>query len=231
MNEVILYHHLGLGDHLICNGLVHTVAESYSQVHLACKRNYFSTVKCLYEDFDNIKVFPIDKEPNDVFAYNNTLKIMRVGFEHVDIKAFEKSFYNQLNIPYLNRFTKFKLPKNNLSSKQFYQMTVDRLGEEYIFVHNESSGNKFDIKIQSNLPAHVVQKSDTNNVLDYVTTICNAKEIHVINSSIFALVVNLYFTGHLNSNKIVYHNIRTIAQGGIPLEVPETFIIEKYIQL
>ena len=28
-DEIVLYHHLGLGDHIICNGLVNYLSENY----------------------------------------------------------------------------------------------------------------------------------------------------------------------------------------------------------
>lgn len=227
IKEVIVYHHLGLGDLLICNGLVHFLASKYDTIHLPCKKNYYQTARHLYEDYKNIKVFPIEKEPEDV--YNKHLPIIKVGFENVDHSHFERSFYEKLGIPYEVRFTHFKLPKNLEKSKEFYASTVKRLGEKYIFVHDQSTVGKFNLSIESTLPRHTVSIEDTPDIMDYVDTICNAEELHFINSSIVALVFNLNYLNLLKATKIVYHNIRPFSQGGIPLEVPVNIKTEEYI--
>ena len=47
MTNVVLHHHLGLGDHFICNGLVHSLLErnNWEELHLVCKPHYSKTVK------------------------------------------------------------------------------------------------------------------------------------------------------------------------------------------
>lgn len=215
-----------MGDHFICNGLVHHIAERYKTIHLPAKKNYFATIKHLYEDFDNVKVFPIVSEPTDI--NNKGLAILRIGFERCDPMRFERSFYEQENIPYEYRFSKFKLPSNLEKSKQFYDSVVRRLGKEYIFVHDTSSVKKFDLEIESDLPQHVVSVEDTPDVIDYTDAICNAKEVHFINSSIQALVLNLNYMGMVKADKVVYHNARPIRMGGVPIEVPAGVTEKKY---
>ena len=38
MNSVYIYHHLGLGDHIIANGMVRTIAKQYEIVYLFANR-------------------------------------------------------------------------------------------------------------------------------------------------------------------------------------------------
>lgn len=229
MNSIKLYHHLGLGDHFICNGLVNAIAKRYDQLFLPCWQRYLKTVSHLYSDFDNIKVYPIDQEPSGVYDYEPELPVIRVGFEQLDPSGFERSFYSQLGLPYETRFTEFRLPRDLTGSSRFLEQVQRDLGNDYIFVHNQSSVGKFDLSIASDLPQHVSQVSDTPNVIDYVDTLKNAKEIHVINSSIIALVINLYQCGMLSSTRVFYHDVRKISQGGIPLEIPSQFETIYYV--
>ena len=231
--DIVLYHHLGLGDHFTCNGLVHNLAEKYRTIYLVCKEKYYPTIKHLYEDFSHIQIVPIKNEPHDIIEFSNLkgLQILRVGFEFIDPLHVERSFYNQLNLPFDLRFSNFKLPTNLSNSKIFYEKIIRELGNDYIVVHNQSSDAIYELQVESTLPAHVCTMSDTNDILDYTHMLINAKEIHVINSAIYCLMVSLYKINLLRANKIVFHNNRSLLQGGNPPEVPSGIITKEYVTL
>ncbi len=221
-----------MGDHFTCNGLVHYVAQQFDLVYLPCKQQYFKTVQHLYEDYDKIKVCPIKNEPQDIIELSNsTIPILRVGFEKLDLTKIEKSFYEQLGIPFEVRYKGFKLPSNMDSSISLYEKVKSTLGEKYIFVHNRSSDNIYDLHIKSDLPCHIAQMSDTNDVLDYYHTLSNAQEIHIINSSLFCMITPLVKQNLLKCKTIVYHNCRTVAQGGVRAEVIDEMKVEEYITI
>lgn len=225
MIRVVVYHHLGMGDHFICNGLVNELSKKYDELVLVCKRNYSKTVRHLYADNSKVKVHEIISEPADVFSFceKENLPLLRIGFENMNPKDFEKSFYAQLGLPFEYRNTRFELPSDLDTSKIFYEATVKALGDDYIFIHDESSVGKYDLKIESDLPRFYVKREDTDDVLDYVHTICNAKQVHFINSGLFPLVVALYYKRMLKAKEVFFHDCRTIAQGGLFINIPETF--------
>jgi hypothetical protein len=233
MIDVIIYHHLGMGDHFTCNGLVHTIADDFKKCYLICKEKYYNSVKHLYEDFPKIEPVPIVNEPQDIIAFAEkvNLQILKIGFEHVDPTKFERSFYEQLDIPFENKNKRFTLPKNLKGAKTLYDKVVSEIGSEYIFIHDESSVGKYSLSIKSDLPRFTAQMSDTNDTLDYVDVICNAKEVHIINSGIYPMIPPLLEQGKLKADKIVYHKCRPFHMGGIPVEVPEGIITEEYISL
>ena len=231
MTNVVLHHHLGLGDHFICNGLVHSLLErnNWEELHLVCKPHYSKTVKHLYEDFSNIKLLVVKDEYTEPveFAKNNNMEMLRIGFEHIDANNFENSFYNQCMVDIDAEYTQFILPSRLDASEEFYNTVTEKLGQDYIFVHKECSIKNYDLKIDSNLPQHIAEKNDTDDILDYVHTICKAKEIHVINSGINNLVFQLYYKGFIETDKIYYHAIRRIEDGGFPIKVlPGIEIVE-----
>jgi len=230
MKKIVLHHHTGLGDHFICNGLVHAFANTFDEVNLVCKRHYVKTVSHLYEDFaDKIKILPVDEEFNDSIRYSmdNKMELYRVGFDKVDFENFEDSFYTQYNLDPMLEYYGFVLPKNLETSKLFYQKLLKSLGEEYIIVHDVSSYKIFDLKIETELPRHTVDKSDTDDVLDYVDAICNAKEVHVINSGLNNLVFQL-FIKKMTKGKIYFHAARKVEDGGIPVKIPEGIEVVDY---
>jgi hypothetical protein len=211
----------------MCNGLVHALTEQYDEINLICKRHYLETVKHLYEDFPQIKVLPVTNEFEDTGVYSAELKmpILMVGFSNCDYTAFEESFYKQLSLSPEYEYSKFKFPKR-LETK-LYESIVNKLGEEYIFIHDTCSAKKIELTIDSNLPRHYAEKDDTSDVLDYVKAMAEAKEVHVINSGINNLAFQMFLQGMLKG-RIFYHNARKIEDGGIPVRVPRGIEVVNY---
>lgn len=221
MNKIILHHHTGLGDHFICNGLVHYFANTFDEVNLICKTPYVKTVTHLYEDrSDKIKILPINNEAADVLKHANNLnlEIHRIGFEKCNFNNFEESFYTQVGLDPMLEYDGFSLPTNMEGSKILYQKVLKDNGKEYIMVHDTSTSGKFKLRIDSELPVHSMEKADTNDILDYVDSLCNASEIHVINSGLNNLVFQLYYKKML-AGKVFYHEARKLKDGGIPVKV------------
>ena len=57
---VVIHHHLGLGDHIICNGLINHISVS-KKIYLICKLQYYKNIKYLYQDNNNVKIIPLAK--------------------------------------------------------------------------------------------------------------------------------------------------------------------------
>jgi len=214
--KLIVYHHLGLGDHFICNGLVHNVSKNYGKIYLPCKVHNYETVKCLYSESPKIEVFKIDRdEHQEVLTLSKILNIpvLKVGFEHCNyFNNWDRSFYKQLNIDFLERYSRFYLPKSVEGSKEIYDSVIGNK-DEYILVHdNSSEKNEYDIDIslgrdEKEMPPIVkITNKVTNNLLQWIDIVQNASEIHVVPSSVFCLIDSI----DLNPKcKLHYHGIRT----------------------
>lgn len=230
MKSIIVHHHLGIGDHFICNGLVHTICDEYDEVHLICKSACYPTVKHLYEDYEKIKVIPINDEPSDAYRYaaETGIPLVRIGFENLDRSKFEHSFYELVNIPLENRYTRFRFPNNLEKSIAFYEKVIYNKSRDYIFVFNTSTHCTHNLKIESTLPQVVAKKSDTDDIIDYVHTIMNAKEVHFINSGLWPMIVQMYFLKLLHCDKIYFHDVRKLSEGGLKIDIPNGIEIVKY---
>jgi len=223
MIGIVLHHHTGLGDHFMCNGLVHRMLEKHGQVDLICKEHLIKSISHLYEDWPEIRIVPIREEVTDVYfhASVNNKEVVRVGFEQCDFNAFEDSFYTQHGLDPADEFENFKFPKN-LKSKIEYDT------EDFIFVHNISSYREFNLKIESDLHRFVVEKEDTDDVLDYIEIMQRAKEVHVINSGLSNLVFQMVWKEMLEGEKVFYHDARKLDMGGIPIKVPHNVKVIHY---
>lgn len=212
-NKVLIHHHLGLGDTIICNGLVNYLSnEKGIECFLPVKRHYLNMVQFLYKDNHRVKLFGIDNETrdNDVenFAEKNNLQILKIGFEKVKKNNFNTYFYKQLNIPYEYSFRYFNLPEDSEKYAQLEKHLFEFFGinsSNFILVHNESSYEKYELKIESKLDQIVINKESDlfNNLFLYKDLIRKAKEIHCINGSFLHLVERV------DSNaQLFYHHLR-----------------------
>lgn len=230
MTGIVLHHHTGLGDHFMCNALVHHMARKHGEVDLIVKEHLVKTMCHLYEDFDNIFIVPVVEEFSQSVQYAQHYKkdLHRVGFDKCDFNNFEDSFYIQLELDPKEEYDGFILPTNLENSKKFYQTVTEKLGQDYIFVHDVSSYRSFDLTIDSEYPKFVVNKDDTDDILDYVDTICNAKEIHVINSGLSNLVFQLYHKNMIKTSEVYFHDVRKPEHGGIRIKIPEGIKVVEY---
>jgi hypothetical protein len=201
---MIIHHHLGLGDHFVCNGLVNFIAKHNTDcIDLICKKHNFPTVECLYSENNKINVIPIEYNGNeleavDEYALSHNKTILRIGFQYCDSNNWDKSFYKQVGIDFIERYRFFKLPRSRSNP------VLQSPSHKYIFIHNQSSDGLFDLTLQSDLPKIYVKKEDTNNLLSYIDLIQNAEEIHCINSSLFHLIDSIPNI----TNNLYYHNVR-----------------------
>ena len=69
-----IYHHLGLGDHIICNGIVRHYNEIFKSVTVFCKPHNFTNVEYMYRDNGSIIILPIG-EDSDIVEYVNKICI------------------------------------------------------------------------------------------------------------------------------------------------------------
>lgn len=159
IQDLVFHHHTSLGDHFICNAIVHTYAENLChRLHLPCHNRYYETIKCLYQDFDNIIVHPFDDDwptlESQMFPWAQKMgyPVTRIGFENVYYRNihrydhppeyiainFDRQFYEQANILFRDRYEKFVLPKEIPNSDTLYDKLTEGK-EDYILVHGNSS--------------------------------------------------------------------------------------------
>jgi len=146
-----------------------------------------------------------------IFAQEHLLQILPIGFNYLANAQciWYDAFYEQYNVPKEFRFSYFSLPDNLSNTDTVYDQVVE--SPNYILVHNGSSElTSYPIDILQGRKATEVTNivkitpNVSNNLLDWIKVIQNAKEIHAVNSSIFWLLdcmPNLHC-------RLYYHDIR-----------------------
>ena len=206
--ELVLHHNMGLGDHILCNGMVYGIIEKYDveQLYLMVKDVNLPTVNKLYEDSDI--VIPVSVPYENYLQEQQFVANYRSDIPHLDIiytggreSYFDNEFYNLAGIDLQARWDKFKMPTDDSASKEFFNKFIK--DKEYCLVHCQGSPRSYDLDIKTDLPIYYVESGLTETILDWADVIKNAKEIHCIDSSIIHLVDSL----ELSAEKLYYHDV------------------------
>jgi hypothetical protein len=131
------------------------------------------------------------------------LPILRIGFEHVIDKFFDKEFYKQLNIPFEKRWDDFYVERNLEREKKIFEKFGVK-ENEYVFIHDDGSRHfliEENYLINKNLPIVRPELGLTENSFDYCYLMQNSKEAHFIDSS-FRLIFDSL---QLKNDNIFYH--------------------------
>ena len=198
-NNVFIYHHLGLGDHFHCNGVVrYLIKKKYQNknVKLFSKEKYSKMVKFMYRDIGNLEVISItNNEKDEVDDVNSHLKkndiFEKIGFEYFvknkdKNKTIDMLFYEQHKIDYSKRFELTYWKRDYESEDKLYNLLVKK--KDYVFIHDDP-GRGFIIKNDTiNEKFQIIRNSYDYNIFDYAKILENAKEIHVMESSIRCMI-------------------------------------------
>ena len=202
-----IFHHLGMGDHIISNGLVRCLKEQYKKVCVFCAPEHFESVNFMYRDDENIIVLPVGgvSEINKYISKNNLEeKTIRVVAKPDRLVSWDESFYTQLGIPSETRWEKFKILRDFEREKTLYDK-LNPNDEKFVLIHSAGSDgiDRLDYsKINDTYNKILVQKY-TENIFDFLLLIEKAQEIHCVESSFHLLVDSV----NLNDN-IYFHTLQ-----------------------
>jgi len=207
-SEIIIHHHSGLGDAIICNGMVNHLSEKFDKIYLAAHYKIFDHLDYLYSENDNVELIYYEKAI-DLYK-NNKLPVLRIGFEKNN-KNFNTSFYKQLDLDYEISFDMFHIPTDESKENDLQNHLIDKykVKNQFILIHQESSYGRVDVKTQSDLNKIYVEKETDifKNIFFYKKVIENSQEIHCIDSSFLHLVERVP-----TSAKLYFHRAKTNTQ-------------------
>lgn len=187
-SSVTIYHHLGLGDHIVCNGLVRYYCSLYERVTIFCKPHNQGTVVQMFKDLNNLDI--ILGDDSVATGYISSVKnAIKIGFENLNPYSeenFDIQFYKQISLDPKDRYKLFKYDRD-IETELSIRKTFP---EKYIFVHDDESRG-FGIKHNSEIPIVKPTKGLTGNIFNFLKTIEDAEEIHCIDSSFKCMIDSL----------------------------------------
>ncbi len=199
MSKILIYHHLGLGDHFMCHGIVREYCKKYDKVGLFCLPHNFSSVSFMYKDLKNLEIIKGDDNFAREYIKNNQNKnneekydeVKIIGFENLNRLSqisLERQFYKIAGVDIEKKWSSFYVERDYKKEEELYKKIID--DENYVFIHEDNTRN-FSIeknKIDKKYKLITADKKMSDNVFDYCTIIERAKEIHVIDSSFMFLI-------------------------------------------
>lgn len=208
-----IYHHLGLGDHIICNGLVRSLIKNDENYKMFVKSHNLTSVSFMYRDLVNLSFIEGDDQYTNYYIQSNNINqndLIIAGFYiHPNSIDFDDSFYLQNNIDFSERWSSFKVVRDIESEMELFKK-YNIIEGEYVFIHDDHERNLFineDYIINKNLKIIRPQKELTNNIFDYCYLMEKSSESHFMDSS-FKLVFDSL---ELRNTNIFYHiNYETI---------------------
>lgn len=214
MSSILLYHHLGLGDHFMCHGIVREYCKKYEKVAIFCYPHNYPTVSFMYRDLPNLMIIQSDDAAAKELISKNVSQpegskydeIKIVGFQNLnrtDGIPLEWQFYQIAGVPLEKKWDSFFI-KRDLEKEQALFKKVAPEGD-YAFIH-EDIPRKYIIKrelISENCATFTPGREFANNAIDYCTIIEKAKEVHVIDSSFMFLIDCLPY--HNPNQKLYIH--------------------------
>lgn len=156
-DKALILGHLGLGDQIHYVGLVRYLREKYNKVIIIAKDNYsINNIKQFYSDDKSIYIYKVNSDRDISPSYGASSSFFNRIFKECDhyLMGFHKHgigiqnnfihdlpfcFYDDVNIPYNIFWDAFhvNIPKK---SNDLYNILKDDKINEYVFVHNSSSG-------------------------------------------------------------------------------------------
>lgn len=190
MRIIYLNWHLGLGDCVLCNGLLRVFARRYNEVIIPCYEKNIKAVEGMFSDLKNVSYVIVGSSGNVMVAATfEHFKIGDAGERFRDFgDSFDQAFYRQAGIPFEERWNSFHIPNLDPAPKS----------NGYAFIHDDASRG-FRIRTEE-ISEDRIQFHQPVSLDMLCDTIQHASEVHVINSAMLHLAESIPTAG-----KLYYH--------------------------
>lgn len=207
--EKYIYHHMGLGDHFTCNGIVRHYYKQYDKVYLFCYKHFESNIQFMYRDLPNLYTIGLgsDVEVDEYISKNNLHdQLIKIGFDKSralqhQVETFDEGFYLAENLPFSIRFDEYFVERNMDKEMELYQ-TLNPTDEDFIFVHEDPDRGMFLDKGRIRQDLKIIGNDKRFLIFDYIYLLNKAKEVHVMQSSIKDMINSYSFP----NTKFILHN-------------------------
>lgn len=184
-NPTLIYHHLGLGDHIILSGGLKYLKRNnlLGPAFCICKHAYLASVQQLYEDLEGFEIISVNNwKGAEILVEQWKGQRLIVGFDKMqDWCHFDKDFYRILQVDFNERWNSFTINRNSYAESELLKQL--NLPDNFIFVHDDSARG-FEIDegyLNKSLP--IVRPFLTSSIFDWMPVLERATEIHCICSS------------------------------------------------
>lgn len=205
MNKQIqVHHHLGLGDHIICNGLIRELCKHHERVYCYVKEHYLSNVSFMYRDEPRVTLLPVKDSWEVPCNVIKDVDLITIGFDKLDVSHnnFDHSFYKQLGYDPSLRWENFHVEREYHTEQELFRK-LNPHNVPYIFIHDDPHRGyvidpnmvRKDMKIITASDCFTSGKMKGEfrkyNIFHWILVMENATEVHCMDSSFKCLMDSL----------------------------------------
>lgn len=201
IKSVHILGHLGLGDHILCNGLVRNYSKFYDRVVIPAYHHNVEAVEFMFHDLKNVEVAGV-KDDADAILLCHEKNCLRLGYFNkenppFDPDIFDQEFYRQARLDFNLRWDNFRV-----------DMAIATSSIKNIkFVHDDPSrGFNIDKKYSSDYEIESYRPSNGVPFWNHFRYLFLANEIHCINSSFLILADSI--TDFTDQKLFLHHYAR-----------------------
>lgn len=212
MSSILLYHDLGLGDHIMSHGIIREYCKKYDKIGIFCLPHNYPTVSFMYRDIPNLTIIKGDTTLREEFINQNASQseilkydeIKTIGATNLDWNSgmpVEWQLYQDAGVPLKKKWDNFFVKRDLTKEHTLYDLIAPK--KDYAFIH-EDRKRHYVIdreKIDKDCAIITPNKEVVENIFEYCTIIEKAKEVHVIDSSFMFLIDCLPYN---NPNQKLY---------------------------
>ena len=208
----------GLGDQIVASGLANWMSQHVRRLYVTCRQSNWPTINWLYKNVHN--VVPVGFPPGsnwsdlELLSKNLGAQLCRsIQLYHLRTgEPWFRSAYTQYHLDYNTRFAMWPNPDPGPSAVKLLERLVAQ--DHYMVVHNNSTEKaSYDIDLLQGRAgqdiAHMqvieIKPGITNNLFDWMLILQNAKEIHLVESSLFHMCQQISST---LKGQVYFHHIR-----------------------
>lgn len=221
---IFIHQHLGLGDHIVCNGLTREIINQESDAEyffMPVKHHNYSTVSKMFSDEKKLVLISVHGDWNEIYNLPHIKfcsKIYLVG-HYKTRKDWDVSFYEGVNIPFEKRWTSFKIDRDYETEKKIEEQ-LNPNSEPFILIHDTASWGTCPIETRKDLKIIRVTPI-TSSITDWCGLIEKAEEVHCIDSSFIHLCTSMGREG-------TFHDFNKDSSWGAHFVMPENWKMKKY---
>lgn len=219
--QLFLRWHLGLGDAILCNGLVRCLLGNYDSVTVTAKKHNSESVRFMFFDDDRILVLEGDDTASDKLAFYHEGILKSIGSfgKNWNPEQWDVCFYDQAGIEREERWNSFRVP--HCTSRLFPNII-----SKFAFLHPRSSdGSTIDrYEVRKEAKCTIIDVTDWNEdavlrkplptIFHWMDVLREASQIYCIDSAFSCLVDCM---PDLKATKFVlYHKPKSVSPYGPP---------------
>lgn len=207
-NDLNLFTPLGLGDNIVCYGLIKELSKTYDKINYYIHPANYNNVVRLYESISNVEIVKGEVVNNRIITPDD---ITVIGWEDMETARivnpdyhFDQYYYDMFNLPLELKWDNFYFKRDLKKEKDaFYNVIGLKDDEEYIIVYEDK--NRDILLDKKYIPKNIkiINPVDYQEIsmFDFIYTVEKAKEVHVFNTGFLSLLDLM----NVKNDNLIYH--------------------------